>query len=199
MSDRIIKAGATVVKGDTYDAKIDASRIVDAARAQARSIVEAAQQERQAILDAARHEGYEHGLREWNSAVGEVDTARDRYLADSELELIRLAVRIAQKILAAELRLNPEAIVSLARESMQSLGRERSLTLRVSPDSIELMRDRIHSLRETAGPRRSIEVVPDRSVEPGGCIVESEYGVIDARLETQMRCMEELLLRAARK
>lgn len=199
MSDRIIKAGATVLKGDAYDATIEASRIVDAARAQGRSILETAEQERQAIIDAARREGYEHGLREWNSAIVAVDSARDKYLADSELELIRLAVRIAQKIIGAELRLNPEAIVSLARESMQSLGRERSLTLRVSPDSLELMHERIHSLRETAGPRRSLEVVPDRSVGPGGCIVESEYGVIDARLETQIRCMEEILLRTARK
>jgi type III secretion protein L len=199
MNSRIIKAGAAVLKGDAYDATIEASRIVDAAHAQAGSILETAAQERQAVLDAARQDGYQHGLREWNSAISEVNAARDKYMADSELELIRLAVRIAQKIIGAELRLNPEAIVSLAREGMQSLGPERSLTLRVAPDSLELMRDRIHSLRETAGPRRSIEVVPDRTVGPGGCIVESEYGVIDARLETQIRCMEEILLRTARK
>jgi type III secretion protein L len=199
MSDRIIKAGATVVKGDAYEATVEASRIVEAARAQAGAILETAEQERQAIIEAARRKGYEQGLQEWNSAIVKADAARSQYLADSELELIRLAVRVAQKIIGAELRLNPEAIVSLARESMQSLGRERSLTLRVSTDSLALMRERIQSLRETAGPKRSIEVVSDRSVGPGGCIVESEYGVIDARLETQIRCMEEILLRAARK
>jgi flagellar biosynthesis/type III secretory pathway protein FliH len=44
-----------------------------------------------------------------------------------------------------------------------------------------------------------LEVVADAGLPPGGCIVETEYGVIDARLETQLRCMEETLLRLARK
>jgi len=209
MSERIIKSTAgtpatpfvtaPVVKGDAYDATIEAARIVDAARARADQIHETAERERQTVIEAAHREGYERGLQQWNAAITEADAARDRYLAESELELIRLAVRIAQKIIGAELRLNPETIVSLAREAMQSLGRERSVTLRVSPDDLELMRGRIDSLRETGGPQRLIEVVSDRSVGLGGCIVESEYGVIDARLETQIRCMEAILERAARR
>jgi type III secretion protein L len=201
MSERIIKpfAAARIVKGETYDATIEAAQIVDAARAQARRILETAEQERQTVIEAARREGYDLGLQQWNAAVAEVNAARDRYVTESEPELIRLAVRIAQKIIGEELRTNPEAIVSVARQCLQGLGRERSLTMRVSPGDVDLVRRRIGLLREAAGFHRSIEVVADPAVSPGGCIVESECGVIDARLETQIRCMEEILLRAARK
>jgi type III secretion protein L len=204
MSEKILKrdgalAPSKVVKSQTYGASIEAAQILDAARVQARKILESAEQERQAIIEAAREEGYEDGLRQWNAAVAEANAARDRYLAESEPELIRLAVRIAQKIIGEELRTNPEAIVSIARECLEGLGRERSLTLRASSSDLEVMRRRIDVLRERAGPQRSIEVVADAAVTPGGCIVESEYGIIDARLETQIRCMEEILLRAARK
>jgi type III secretion protein L len=211
MSDKILKPGAAaaipssslvaakVVKGETYGAGIEASQILDAARVEARKILDGAQQERQAAIEAAREEGYEHGLRQWNGAVAGVNASRDRYLAESEPELIRLAARIAQKIIGEELRTSPEAIVSIARECLQSLGRERSLTLRVSCADLDVMRRRIETVREMAGPHRSIEVIADVAVSPGGCIVESEYGVIDARLDTQIRCMEEILLRASRK
>jgi type III secretion protein L len=198
MTDSIIKA-AKVVKGPAYDATIDAAQILDAARTQARKILEAAEQERQAVIESARREGYDHGLQQWNAAVAELDASRDRYVTESEPELIRLAVRIAHKIIGEELRTNPEVIVSIARQCLQGLGRERSLTLRVSQGEADLVRRRIGILREAAGFHRSIEVVADASVNPGGCIVESEYGVIDARLETQIRCMEEILLRTARK
>ena len=63
-----------------------------------------------------------------NAAIVEADTARDRHLAESEPEMIRLAVRIARKIIGEELRLNPQAIVSMAAECLQGLRRERSLT-----------------------------------------------------------------------
>jgi flagellar biosynthesis/type III secretory pathway protein FliH len=73
------------------------------------------------------------------------------------------------------------------------------LKIRVPADDLELVRKRIVLLREAAGPNRSIEVAGDSAISAGGCVVESEYGVIDARLETQLRCMEEVLLRAAGK
>jgi type III secretion protein L len=187
------------MKSEAYDATIEAAQIVDAAHAQARKILENAEQERQTVIEGARREGYEHGLAHWNAAVAEVNAARDRHVAESEPELIRLAIRIAQKIIGEELRTNPEVIVNIARECLQGLGRERSLTLRVHPADVDLMRRCIDLLREAAGPQRSIEVVSDPAVGAGGCIVQSEYGVVDARLETQIRCMEEILVRSARK
>jgi type III secretion protein L len=211
MNEKIIKPGAAaemaaspfaaakVMKREAYDATLEAAQILDAAHAQARKILENAEQERQTAIEAARQEGYEHGLAEWNAAVAEVNAARDRRVAESEPELIRLAVRIAQKIIGEELRTTPETIVNIARECLHGLGRERSLTLRVQPADVDLMRRSIDLLRDAAGPQRSIDVVADPAVGPGGCLVESEYGVVDARLETQIRCMEEILVRATRK
>jgi flagellar biosynthesis/type III secretory pathway protein FliH len=199
MSEKIIKPAAKVVKSETYAAAIEAAQIVEAAHAQARRIQEDAEQARQQAMEVARSEGYEHGLREWNAAVAEVNAARDKYSSDNAPELIRLAIRIAQKIVSEELRMNPEAIVWIARECLRGVGRERLLKIRVPADDLELVRKRIVLLREAAGPNRSIEVAGDSAISAGGCVVESEYGVIDARLETQLRCMEEVLLRAAGK
>ena len=211
MSEKIIKAGVaagtpassftatSLVKGHAYDATVDAAQIIEAAHAEARTILEAAGQEKQTVLEAARKQGYDEGLQLWDAAVAEANAVRDRRLADSEPELIRLAVRIAEKIVGEELRLNPQATVSITRQCLQWLRRERSLILRVSPAELDILREHIDSLRATAGPHRSIEVIADPGIGPGGCIVESEYGVIDARLETQIRSMEEILLRTAMK
>jgi type III secretion protein L len=211
VSEKIIKSGGAaglpgstlastrVVKGQAYDAAIDATRIIEAAHTEVRKILDAAGQERLVILETARREGYEEGFRLWHSAAEEANTVRDKSLADNEPELVRLAVRIAEKIIGEELRLNPQATVSIVRQCMQSLRRERSVMLRVSPAELDLLRERIECLRDAAGPHRAVEVVADPAIGPGGCIVESEYGVIDARLETQIRCMEEILLRAAKK
>jgi type III secretion protein L len=211
VSEKIIKPGTgagspasrliatRVVKGQAYDASIDAAHIIEAAHTEARAILDAARQERQAVLKDARREGYDEGLQLWHAAVEEANAVRDRRMAESEPELVRLAVRIAEKIIGEELRLNPQTTVSIARQCLQWLRREKSVVLRVSPAEIDLLRERIDSLREAAGPHRSIEVIADPAISCGGCIVESEYGVIDARVETQIRGMEEILLRAARK
>lgn len=200
MSEKIIKLGtAKVVRHEAFDATVEARQIIDAAHAKASSIVQDAELAREKEIESARAEGYERGLQEWNAAIAAVDAARDRYAVESEPELVRLAVRIAGKIIGEELQTSPEAIVSIVRECLHGLRRERSLTIRAQPDDVDILRGRIDRLREAAGPDRSIEVVADPAVGPGGCIVESEYGFIDARLETQLRCMETILLRTARK
>jgi flagellar biosynthesis/type III secretory pathway protein FliH len=45
------------------------------------------------------------------------------------------------------------------------------------------------------GASSEIEIVAAASVPAGGCVIDSELGIIDARLETQLKCLEEVLVR----
>src|SRR3712207_4970410 len=117
MDERVIKAGAgadhaagepRVLKGDVYSAGLDARGIVDAARAQAEAIVRDAEERRNAILDAAREEGFRHGLSQWDEALESVRQAQVSLSEKYEPEIVRMAVKIAEKIIGEELRTRPE-------------------------------------------------------------------------------------------
>jgi type III secretion protein L len=213
MNGRIIKAGlpssdmgaaagagaARVFKREVYDATLEAKNLVDAAEQRAKSIVQEAEAQRDRIVEAARDEGYSSGLAQWNQALAAAAASRENLAASHESHLVRLAVRIAEKIIGEELKTHPETIVSIVRESLQSVRQERLLTIQVNPESLDEVRRRVTRLKEVVGADREIHVVADPAVSLGGCIVESELGVIDARLETQLKCLEEALLRSARK
>ena len=64
-------------------------------------------------------------------------------------------------------------------------------------DVVTWVQRNLDSLLEVTVSGRRIQVVADAAVAPGGCIIESVVGVIDARLETQLKCLEEILLRVA--
>jgi len=205
MNGKIIKgltsrlSEATIVRSATFEAANQAGEMIARARHEAEKILEEAEQAKQAIAEAAYQQGYEAGLQGWNEAVLAASLACQKRLDESEPELIRLALRIAQKIIGEELRINPEVIVSIARECLRGAGRGRSMTIKVPSADCDLVRRRIVLLREAAGPNHSLEVVGDMEMAPGHCVIESEFGIVDARLETQIRCLEEILLRAARK
>lgn len=209
MTDKILKSGpapldpatvaAKVLKREAYDATVDARGILETAERQARAIVEEAERRRDEIQKAAREAGYQEGLSRWNQALAEAQTAQESLLAQHETELVKLAVRIAEKVIGEELRTRPETILAIVREALQSVRRERMLTIQVNPEHAEEVRQRIDSLARVAGAGRQIQVVADAAVAPGGCIVESELGVIDAQLETQLKYLEDILLRAVKK
>jgi type III secretion system HrpE/YscL family protein len=195
----IAPASKLVVKKDVFEAGQEARTIIEAAEAQARAILAAAERTRTSVFDAARKDGYEQGLALWNDALVASQRARDAMASDYESELMRLSVKISEKIIGEELLTRPETILSIVREALHSIRHERSVTIQVNPQEVEEVRRQINRLQDVLGPGRQLQVVADSSVTRGGCLVESELGVIDARLETQLKCLEDALSRAARK
>lgn len=192
-------AGNRVIKRQVYDAREQIGRLIDQAIAVAEQIVADAQSQRNSIVEEARQSGYEQGLQQWNEIVAQAIEAKEEYLAAAESDLLRLSVRIAGKIIGEQLRLAPETIASIVREALKSAPRERRLTIQVNPSDAAAVRQHLAKLLESVSFRPpEIEIAPVDSVAPGGCIIVSELGRVDAQLETQLQAMERVLLKARR-
>ncbi len=201
MSEKIIKAavkpGQKVVKEDIYDATAKAGQIVEMAREESAALLAEAKREAEELREAARQKGLEEGLAQWNAAVQEAIEARQRYLDECEREVIRLAVSIAGKILGQRLETDPETVVLIVREALRGIREERNLTIKVNAGELAAVSARVRELEEGVPGDCRVRVVAGNAVEPGGCIVETELGTIDARIETQLRCLEHVLLHGA--
>lgn len=207
MDEKIIKArlesdggavpGPKILKKDVYEAGLNARGVLEMAAKEAQALIDDAERRRDAIVEGARQEGFRQGLAEWDRALENARQAQETLDVRYEPEMIRLAVKIAEKIIGEELHSRPETIVSIARECLRTVRHELSLTLRVNPQDTDEVQRNLDSLTEVTGAGRRIQVVADPAVACGGCIVDSAVGVIDARLETQLKCLEEILLRVA--
>ena len=205
MGANIIKArntgsaiAATTIKKEIHDATLEAREIVSQARADVARMLEHTESERQAALAKAIQEGYAAGLAQWNEILADAWRSRDAFIARSETELVRLAVRISEKVIGQEMKTDSSAVVNTVREALKSVRRERSLTIHVNPEHESTVRSQTESLGGLLGDVRELLIVANPSVAPGGCIVESEIGTIDAQLSTQLEALEQALLRRAR-
>jgi type III secretion protein L len=192
-----LSSGATIKK-DVYDAQLQAHQIVDDAQREAQRLVKEAQEQSAGIVEAAHQEGYAAGLTEWNEILIRARRAYDDAVSQNEPQLVRLAVKIAEKVIGEELRIDPDTIVKIVREALRSARRDRSVLVEVNPEHEAALRSRIEFLRSSLGGEQEIRIVPNPAIPPGGCVVQSEIGIIDAKLETQLRCMEQALLGSTR-
>ncbi|MBL6707434.1 MAG: hypothetical protein ISQ06_15090 [Planctomycetaceae bacterium] len=126
--------------------------------------------------------------------LDEIVTARSQCQAEWERELVDLSTGIAEKLIRRTFEATPEAMVGLVQEAVQLAVGKTSLELRLNPRDLEALGDRVRvAVRESA---RGIEVklLGDDKVSPGGCIVMTEHGEIDAQIETLLtRISDELL------
>ena len=209
MEERIIKARLDaeapglavpkVMKKEVYDAGVDARRIVERAEAEAAAILEGAQRRRSEVFDSAREEGYREGMAQWAEALRSIERASDVLHTRHEAEIVKLAVRVAGKIIGEELQTRPEAIAAIVREALRSVRQEGRLTVRVNPGETAPVERMLSRVELAAGSGRRIELVADPEIGPAGCVIQSEIGTVDARLETQLQRLEEILLRIAPK
>jgi flagellar assembly protein FliH len=65
-------------------------------------------------------------------------------------------------------------------------GDSRRVALRLSPADAALVEAGREKLGDGALASARIEVVPDASLSPGDCLVETDFGQVDGRLATRL-------------
>jgi flagellar assembly protein FliH len=197
---------------------------LEAVRAEAEAIRLQAIQDAERIREQARREGYQRGyddgyhdgareaqqradaelqqtletLRaQLQQVIQGVHTQHEAYLQHAEAQMLDLALEVARKVVREELKQQPAHVLAIVRDALrrvQSFGR---LRIRVNPLDVDLLRQNRPSLLQVVDGVEGIEIVEDRRVDQGGCVIETEQGVYDARIRTQLGEIERVLREAA--
>jgi flagellar biosynthesis/type III secretory pathway protein FliH len=182
-------AGKGRVAAEVYDAAQRARAILSAAEAEAERIRQAAAADGGCIRAKAAEAGREEGLCAASAALVRAAMERDRILASAERDLLRLALAVAGKILRRELARDEEAVVEMASRALAEVRQHREVALRVHPADAEALRRSERRLLGVLSRARAIDIREDPGVGRGGILVETEAGVIDARLESQLEAI----------
>jgi type III secretion protein L len=185
-----------VIPAAVHDAQCEAQRLVAEARAEAARIVAGAE----AAREAARLEGQGRGREEaYAEVTGLLVRARTVLAAartEAAADLRTLAVRIAEKVLGRALQDAPELAADLCAAALEAARHQREITLRVPPDDLAAVAAARPRLKELLPRAPDLALRADPTVGRGGCVVETEVGAIDARLETQLEAIERALAEA---
>lgn len=107
---------------------------------------------------------------------------------EAEQELARLALVVARRVLAHELKLSPELVVQAVRQAAAALpSATGGLRVRLHPDDLTL-------LRELDAVESHWQLLADPALTRGGCRLESERSRLDAQLETRLAAMVDAVL-----
>lgn len=192
-SGRKIKTAPKVIKNQIAAARGEAAQILLEAEEFAFEIRREAQIEAENLKAQAFREGTENALLEFETNLIETREIRERVWRETEKDLLRLAVRLAEKIVGREIKSNSKTVTEIVSAALQNARQQEKLTVRVNPKDLPAVEKELEKF-STAGRIKFIDFVADPRVAGGGCLIESEVGTIDARLETQFRVLERALL-----
>ena len=190
--DFALQADRRVVKATDVATVRSAVEIVAAAEAEAARIRE----EAKAAYESERQRGYEKGISDgkMEMAMQKLDQV-DSSVAFMEGVEGKMAdvVMKALKSFVVEVG-DKEMVMQIVRKTMAAVIRtQRKVTLKVAPELVETVRSRVAELLAAFPTIKSFDVVEDPHLKGAACVLETEAGVADASVETQLAAIEKSL------
>lgn len=204
-ADEKIKGAESGIAEQKNLAQLEAEDIKKNAETASRAAEEATRAELEAIKEAARKEGFENGRAEGYEVgktevqrlvvrtqliLSKIQDKRAAIFADAEQQIIDLTLLIARKIVKNISETQKTTVIGNIKEALGKVKTRGNITVKVNLADLELSTARLQEFTTMIEAGGNIQIHEDSSVDPGGCLISTDYGEIDARIANQFAELE---------
>jgi flagellar assembly protein FliH len=129
-------------------------------------------------------------MRRYTEAIEEIGRLKPALYKQAEREVVKLAVEVAKKIVHREVQIDQEIVQTLIKVALSHVAVRTAVTVHLHPTDYNFVLDQRTASNRGGENDREIVLLVDKSIERGGCLIETECGDIDARIEEEFREVE---------
>lgn len=176
------------------DAIADAELIRQQAHDEAyRAATIQAREDVEAELNAKWNERVESLRSDLDAVIAAIEGQRTTMWRQTEKDIVSFSIEMAKKIIKAEIQENPKVIAEVIKHALRRVVNKEHIRIRISPLDLETVRGQREDLLLVLDGATNLDIVDDRRIEQGGCVIETPAGNIDARIDTQLERTTEAL------
>jgi len=186
----LIETKHKIVPKEAIEQLLDAGGVLKAVQEDATRYKLDIAKECELLKEEAMQQGYADGYQKWTEEIVALEEEIAKVREEFEKMLMPVALKAAKKIVGREIELSKDVIVDIVANALKSVAQHKRVTIFVNKedlDTLETNRSRLKSMFE------SLEVLSLREkddIAKGGCVIETEGGIINARLENQWTALE---------
>lgn len=166
-----------------------------------RNLVSRAQEEAENIKKSAFEEGYRKGLEKASADLEQFRANIVNFMgAPKEVfeyiapDVLEISVDIARKIIKKEMESDPQVLINTIVDVLKTVSKnEPKINIRVKPQSVNFIKDSLPDITYQYGIDSKINIISDPSIEDGGCIFQTNNGIVDASIDTQLEIIKKAL------
>lgn len=173
-----------------FSSLLDAKNILEKAKEDAEKYKTTVALECEKIKEEAERQGFNKGFEFWMEHVAKLEQEIITIRANSEKAIIPIALKAAKKIVGKEIELSSDTIVDIVLNYLKAVSTHKKITIYVSKKDLKVVEDNRSRLKAVFESLEALSIRERSDIEPGGCIIETEGGIINAKLENQWSIME---------
>lgn len=179
-----------IIPAAEFSQLMQAQEVLSKAQSEALDYREEVAKNGEIAQEQAETAGFLAGMEKWSEQISLLEQEIVKVRKDMENAIVPLAMTAAKKIVGREIELKPDTVVDIVSSSLKALAQHRKIVIYVSRDDYDILeanRPRLKSLFEHL-ESLSIQIRDD--ISSGGCIIETEAGIINAQIENQWTALE---------
>jgi type III secretion protein L len=191
---KLARADGKVVKAGDFAHLATAQETLAQAYQRAAEIVALAESQRDAAIREGRTLGIEQGRADYAASMVEATARMDAAFICLEARLVKTVIDALQSILH---EIGDRTVMErLVRRTIANSSRKNSLRLIVASAQFETVNELLGPVLAEFPEIDFVDVVKDPAGVPGMCVLESEFGIVDASLDTQIAAIRAGLVQA---
>jgi len=191
------------------NAKKDAEDIIAEAEQKARDIITDSEKNKDAVNQGAYKEGFnrgrEEGFKEGNlevqrltdrlhTIINKTMDRRQEILSETEQQIVDLVLLMTRKVVKVISENQRNVVVSNVVHALRKVKGRGDVVIRVNLADVKMTTEHTKNFISAAENIKNITVVEDSTVDQGGCIIETDFGAVDARITSQLNELEQKIL-----
>jgi flagellar assembly protein FliH len=120
----------------------------------------------------------------------EINNLKAQIYAESEEEVLKLCLAISKRIIHTEVQTNKEIIRNTVQSALKYVVDKRRIRIIIHPDDMEEVRRLLPDLSKLTKSGQ-FQITEDTLMEKGGCLIETGFGKVNARLDDQLDVIQE--------
>ncbi len=152
---------------------------------------------KQIALDRIEEEkkGFDEGFEKGEMVFAEHLKLFDEKIKELRIEMQRsvlpIALKSAKKMVSKELELHPETIVDIVMEAIRPILTCKAVRIFVRKDDFEYITEHKQQIKSLFEAAESFTIGFKEDIEPGGCLIETDKGVINSTIDLKIRALEQ--------
>lgn len=151
-------------------------------------------------FEAGEKAGFEFGRKKaevlyqgLDSIINELSAFKETILKASEKEMVELSIAIARKVVQSEVTSRKEVVLDCVRAAMRAVVAGGEILIRVNPKDLDVINQFKNDVARSTEGVKQVTIESDESIGRGGCVIETNYGEVDATVGGIIAEIEERL------
>ncbi|GAB4232026.1 MAG: HrpE/YscL family type III secretion apparatus protein [Chlamydiales bacterium] len=180
-----------VISAQAFSDLLQSQEMLEKVKSDADRYVEEVTAESEKLKEKAAQEGFEEGMRQWVEKIVELEKEIAKVHDEVHKLVIPVALNAAKKIVGREIELNHETVVDIVAHRLKAVTAHTKIKIFVNREDLSALEKNKDKLRAMFENLESLAIIERNEISPGGCVIETEGGIINAQLENLWKTIEE--------